>query len=139
MKIKKQAQVAIHTAATAAAGGVAITPIPFADAALLIPIQTVMITRIYHAYGQKVSSGVIKGGVLTATTASSVGKSVVGNAFKLIPGVGTVTGAMITGSTAVAVTEGLGFAIANAFETDGIDNSNDLLKVISKYLANFTK
>ncbi|MGF7437033.1 DUF697 domain-containing protein [Lentilactobacillus senioris] len=137
MKIKKQAQVAIHTAATAAAG-VAITPIPFADAALLIPIQTVMITRIYHAYGQKVSSGAIKG-VLTATTASSVGKSVVGNAFKLIPGVGTVTGAMITGSTAVAVTEGLGFAIANAFETDGIDNSNDLLKVISKYLANFTK
>lgn len=137
MTIKKQAKLAIHSAATAAAG-VAVTPIPFADAALLVPIQTVMISKIYQAYGQKVTTGVIKG-ILTATTASTVGKTVVGNAFKFIPGLGTVTGAVITGSTAVAVTEGIGFAIANAFETDGIDNANDLIKVISRYLANFGK
>ena len=137
MKIKKKALIAIHTAATAAAG-VAMTPIPFADAALLVPIQTVMIAKVYQAYGEKITTGVIKG-VLTASTASTVGKSVVGNAFKMWPGVGTVAGAVITVGTAVSVTEGLGFAIANAFETDGIDNSNDLMKVISRYLTNFAK
>ncbi|WP_172187891.1 DUF697 domain-containing protein [Lentilactobacillus kribbianus] len=135
--VKKEAQVAIHSAATAAAA-VAVTPIPFADAALLIPIQTVMIAKIYHAYGERISEGAIKG-ALSATTASSIGKGIVGNVFKLIPGLGTVAGAVLTGSTAVAITEGLGFAIANAFENDDIDNSDDLMKIIKQYLSNFGK
>lgn len=135
--VKKEAQVAIHSAATAAAA-VAVTPIPFADAALLIPIQTVMIAKIYHAYGERISEGAIKG-ALSATTASSIGKGIVGNVFKLIPGLGTVAGAVLTGSTAVAITEGLGFAIANAFENDDIDNSDDLMKIIKQYLSNFSK
>ncbi len=135
--VKKEAQVAIHSAATAAAA-VAVTPIPFADAALLIPIQTVMIAKIYHAYGERISEGTIKG-ALSATTASSIGKGIVGNVFKLIPGLGTVAGAVLTGSTAVAITEGLGFAIANAFENDDIDNSDDLMKIIKQYLSNFGK
>ncbi|WVE60125.1 hypothetical protein VXJ28_00275 (plasmid) [Enterococcus faecium] len=50
----------IHTASGAAAATAA-SPIPFSDAALLIPIQTTMITGLYKANGANISRGVVDG------------------------------------------------------------------------------
>lgn len=121
---------AIHMAAIAAAG-VAASPIPFTDATLLVPIQSTMIAAIYRAYGNRISDGAIKG-VLTAVATTSVARSVAGNIIKIIPGIGTVVGATMNASVAVAFTELMGLSIASAFENDAIDNTNDLLKTISK-------
>ncbi len=57
---KQKAQKAVHTAAIGAAT-VAATPIPFADAIALMPIQTAMIVQIYRAYGKNVSKGMVQG------------------------------------------------------------------------------
>lgn len=51
MAIRSSAQAAIHTASVAAAT-VSASPIPFSDAALLVPIQTTMITAIYNLYSR---------------------------------------------------------------------------------------
>ncbi len=53
---RKKANKAVHTAALGAAT-VAATPIPFADAVALMPIQTAMIVQIYRAYGKKSIQG----------------------------------------------------------------------------------
>lgn len=128
---------AVHTAAIAAAG-VAASPIPFTDATLLVPIQSAMIAAIYRAYGNRISDGAIKG-VLTAIATTSVARSVAGNIIKIIPGVGTVLGATMNASVAVAFTELMGLSIAAAFENDEIDNTNDLLNTISKATGFFKK
>lgn len=137
MAISKEAHIAIHTASIAAAG-VSTSPIPFSDAALLIPIQTTMITALYKVYGQNISEGLIKGAV-QATTMSTLGKSAAGNLMKLIPGVGTLAGAAINAGVAVSFTEALGFGVANALENDTEDNTLDIIEVIKDIGLNFKK
>ena len=90
MKLTSAEHTIIHTASVAAAATAA-SPIPFSDAALLIPIQTTMITGLYKANGANISRGVVDG-ALKATIVSSLGKSLAGNLLKLIPGVGTIAG-----------------------------------------------
>lgn len=47
---RKQANEAIATAVTAA-GAAAAIPIPFSDAAILVPIQVAMVAKIIDLYG----------------------------------------------------------------------------------------
>lgn len=129
MAINKASQIAIHTAAVAAAG-VSASPIPFSDSALLVPIQISMITAIYKAYGQDISEGFISGAV-KSTMASTLGKGVAGNLLKFIPGIGTVAGGLINGSVAVAFTEAIGFGVANAFENNKADNTIDIIETLA--------
>ena len=68
MKLTSTEHKIIHTAAAAAAATAA-SPIPFSDAALLIPIQTTMITSLYKANGANISRGVVDG-ALKATMVS---------------------------------------------------------------------
>jgi len=106
--------------ASAIVGGVAITsfgtgfvPLPFADAALLVPTQITMIAAITAVYGLKISKSTMTAIVasLAGTSGATVlGKSIVSNLLKMIPGVGTVVGGMISGSTAAALTTALGGA-----------------------------
>ena len=105
----------IHSASVAA-GSVAVSPIPFTDAALLVPIQVGMITALFKAYDQKMVTGAIRGAVW-AVAATSFGRGIVGNAFKFIPGLGTVAGAAISATTAAGVTELIGWAIARELAT----------------------
>lgn len=137
MAINNTARVAIHTAATAAAG-VSASPIPFSDSALLIPIQTAMITAIYKAYDQDIADGVVAG-ALKATATSSIGKGIAGNLIKFIPGVGTVAGAIINGGVAVTLTEAIGYGVANAFENKSDDQTIDIMQVLYDIIFNFKK
>ena len=137
MKLTSTEHKISHTA-SAAAASTAASPLPFSDAALLIPIQATMITSLYKANGANISQGFVKG-VLKATVISNFGKSLAGNLLKFIPGVGTLAGGTINAGVAVGFTEALGFAIVG--ELRGTDNADliDLANVIKDVLEGFTK
>ena len=128
MTPKDKAKSIIHSA-SAAAGSVALSPIPFTDAALLVPIQVGMITSLFKAYDQKMMQGAIRGAEW-AVAATSFGRGVVGNAFKFVPGLGTVAGATISATTAVGLTEVIGWAIVNELETGNKVQPGDIFGII---------
>lgn len=89
------------------------TPIPFADAALLVPAQIAMIAHLTALFGLPVERSLMAA-MLTAVGGSGgatmLGRTIVAQLAKLIPGLGTVTGGMINGTTAALLTASLGFA-----------------------------
>lgn len=109
---KKRAQAAIATA-TLAATGEGAAPIPFSDCALLIPTQLGMIASITIIFGFDVNKSILTAflsSTLGTGGATLLGKTVVSNLVKLIPGVGTVTGGAISAATAGVLTAALGEA-----------------------------
>lgn len=109
---KRRAQAAVATASVAAAGEGA-TPIPFSDCALLIPTQVGMIASITVIFGFDVNKSVITAllsSSIGAGGATLLGKTVVTNILKFIPGAGTVVGGVISASTAGVITAALGEA-----------------------------
>ena len=111
LKQKKAQLVVASSAATAAATGA--VPIPFSDAALLVPEQIAMLAGITAVFGLPVEKSTITA-VVSATIGTVgttvLGKTVISGIFKLIPGVGSVIGGMISGSVAAAITAALGEA-----------------------------
>ncbi|MDD2214108.1 MAG: DUF697 domain-containing protein [Oscillospiraceae bacterium] len=109
---RRRAQAAI-AAATTAAFGVGFTPIPIADAALLIPTQVTMLASITAIYGLTISKSMLIGFismVLGTGGTTMAGRLLVSNLLKLLPGVGTITGGTISGATAGMLTTALGGA-----------------------------
>lgn len=109
---KKRAQAAIATATLAAAGEGA-APIPFSDCALLIPTQLGMIASITVIFGFDVNKSILTAflsSTLGSGGATLLGKTVVSNLVKLIPGVGTIAGRAISAATAGVLTAALGEA-----------------------------
>lgn len=107
---KAQLVVATSAAAAAATGAV---PIPFSDAALLIPEQVTMLASITAIFGVPMEKAALTS-VISATIgtmgATVLGKTVVSGLLKCIPGVGSVVGGAISGSVAAALTAALGEA-----------------------------
>lgn len=119
LKSKKKRSRAVVAAASAVAFGEGFIPIPFSDAAVLIPTQITMIASITTNFGMSISKSVIMSFISsTIGTAGTtiLGKSMVSNLFKLIPGVGTGVGGMISGSTASLLTTALGEAYIKFME-----------------------
>lgn len=111
LKLKiNRARAIVTTAATGAAAAGAI-PLPMADAAVLVPDQIAMLAGITAAFGFPVDKGalmtVISGTIGTAG-ATVLGRTVVANLIKLIPGAGSAAGAVISSGTAAAITYALG-------------------------------
>ncbi len=109
---KKRAQAAI-AAATLAATSEGAAPIPFSDCALLIPTQLGMIASITVIFGFDVNKSILTAflsSTLGAGGATVLGKTVVSNLVKLIPGVGTIAGGAISAATAGIITAALGEA-----------------------------
>lgn len=109
---KKKAQQIVKLAAAAAAITGAV-PIPFSDAAILVPTQISMLVKITSSFGLSVEKAAMVG-VISATIGTTgttiLGKSAVSNLLKFIPGAGTVIGGAISGATAAALTASLGEA-----------------------------
>ncbi len=96
-----------------AAGAAGLIPIPFSDALAIVPIQAGMIYKMNDAFGVKMKDSVAASlitGLLAVTAIGQTAKTIVANLIKFIPGVGSVVGAVISGATAVVITEGIGFA-----------------------------
>lgn len=109
---QKAAYKAVKIVAAAAATTGAV-PIPFSDAALLIPTQVTMlmhITTIFHIPIQKAALTTIATMAIGTMGTTFIGKTVVSNIFKMIPGIGTVTGGAISATTAAFLTTALGNA-----------------------------
>ncbi|MBO4702422.1 MAG: 50S ribosome-binding GTPase [Lachnospiraceae bacterium] len=111
MKLRK-ANAIVATAAAAAAATGAI-PIPFTDAAVLVPEQIGMIASITAVFGIPIEKATLTA-LLSATIGTVgttvMGKTVVSGLLKMIPGVGTVAGGVISASVAAALTAALGEA-----------------------------
>lgn len=109
-KGKAQAVVAASAATAAATGAV---PIPFSDAALLVPEQITMLAGITAVFGVPIEKATLVA-IISATIGTAgttvLGKTIVSGLIKLIPGVGSVVGGAISGATAAALTAALGEA-----------------------------
>lgn len=98
-------------AATATAAAVGATPIPFADAALLIPVQIGMLVGISTTFGLDADEtffATLLSSVTGTVGATIAGRAIVGGLVKLIPGVGALAGGAISGATAATLTTTLG-------------------------------
>ena len=107
---KRYAQAAVATA-TAAAIGECLAPIPLTDCAMLIPTQVAMIASITAIFGFDVSKSVLTGFISSTVGASGatvLGKTLVANLLKLIPGAGSAAGGAISSATAGVLTTALG-------------------------------
>lgn len=98
---------------TASAGATGLLPLPIADAPLLIAQQTAMVAALSDAYQINLKKSGLKSlvfSVLGITGTTVLGKTITGSLFKLIPGIGSVGGALVCSATASALTGALGAA-----------------------------
>ena len=118
------------TASTGATGAV---PVPFADAPLLITQQVAMMVAINSVFGFNMERDVLASlasAVLGIGGATVLGRTVVSNMLKFIPGVGSVAGGAISAGTAGMLTFALGKAyieVCRAIKMGKLDQ-NDLTK-----------
>jgi len=94
-----------------AAAAVGATPIPIADAAILMPIQAGMIVTVSAAYGMAVdkeSSMALLAAVAAPVAATFMGQTLFASILKFIPGLGTLAGAVIGGAVASSITLAIG-------------------------------
>jgi uncharacterized protein (DUF697 family)/GTP-binding protein EngB required for normal cell division len=111
LDLKRKRAAGIVAGAVTAAAAVGASPIPFSDAALLVPVQTGMIMGIAGIYGIHVGKTAISS-VASSAGISALGRSVAGGLMKLIPGIGTVAGAVVNASVAGIITGALGGAFS---------------------------
>jgi len=115
---KKKAAAGVVRQSAAAAAVIGATPIPFADAALLIPTQVTMIARITASYGLPRNSSralAIAGSVVLTGGATIVGRSIASNLLKFVPG-GAIAGSAISGTVAATLTTTVGKAWSRVCE-----------------------
>lgn len=107
------------TSYATAAAATGATPIPFSDAPILATEQVVMLTHITTIFGLPFDAGFI-GTMISSIAgvggASLLGRAIVSNLLKMIPGVGTIAGGVISGATASALTLALGLAYIEALK-----------------------
>lgn len=113
LKLKqKRAQAAVTAGAMSAAAAGA-SPIPFSDAAVLVPIEVGMLASITAIFGFNISKAVLStliSSIIGTSGATIAGKAIVSNLLKLIPGLGTLGGGVISAATASTMTIALGEA-----------------------------
>ena len=107
---KAHSMIAQHTVGAFAVG---FTPIPMSDAPLLVANELTLLARILYLYDLGSLSDMLKTAGLSAALGpllTSGGKAAVGAVLKMIPGVGTLVGGMISGAVGAAVTGAFGEA-----------------------------
>jgi uncharacterized protein (DUF697 family) len=116
LSLKKSRSRKIVASAATAAMGIAATPIPFADAFLLVPTQVAMLAGISATYGLDVDAAFIStlvGATIGGGAAMFSGRAIVTGILKLIPGGGQLVGGAIAAATAGSLTTALGEAYVN--------------------------
>ncbi|MBZ6527139.1 50S ribosome-binding GTPase [Aerococcaceae bacterium DSM 111021] len=129
----------------ASAFGVGFSPIPIADATLLVPMQVTMLAHITSIFGLSLDKAQIVSiiaGIGGTGGATYFGKIIVSSAFKMIPGIGTVTGGVISGTTAGMLTIALAYSYIEVLrqisiaEVEGRDMKiNEIQQIMNKNLS----
>ena len=129
----------------AAAGAIAVSPIPFSDSILLTANQATLIARLAHLWNFSEQKSLIVGS-LPGVFVSNVGRSLAGNLLKLLPGAGSAAGATINAVVASSITAGIGYALNSIFEKMAKDeiagkkvDLTDYLKELPGLINTFTK
>ena len=125
VRTKKNRAHAIVATSAAAAATAGVSPIPFSDCVILVPIQVGMLAGVSATFGLELSSAFLSTIVASAagcTAATFAGRALVANLLKFVPGAGTAAGGVISASTAAAMTTFMGEAyiatLAYFFEKD---------------------
>lgn len=105
---RERAEVAIK-AATGAATTAGASPIPFSDAAILVPLQIGMMASIAVTYGISIERSTAASIAATAA-ATTMGRSAVTSMIKFVPGAGTAIAAPISATVAGTFTYAMGHA-----------------------------
>lgn len=95
---------AAGSAATAAA-----VPIPFSDAAMLVPIQLGLMARLAHLYKIRLERASLMA-IATTSAATQGGRAAFTGLLKLVPGAGSLVGGVIGAAVASSFTFALGQA-----------------------------
>ena len=105
--------------ASAASGTAGASPIPCSDAPIIAGIQTTMIFTLNNVFDVEAEKNAVLttiGGMLSTNVVAQVGKYVVSNIIKCIPGFGSVVGGVVSATIAVALTEAIGMAYLKVLE-----------------------
>ncbi|WP_080761932.1 YcjF family protein [Aeromonas hydrophila] len=111
LNYKKHLSRKIVAGSATAAATTGASPIPFSDAAILAPIQVGMIAGITSVFGIELSKGyfsTLLASIIGVGSATFMGRTIVINILKLLPGAGTLAGSAISAATASAITVALG-------------------------------
>jgi uncharacterized protein (DUF697 family)/GTP-binding protein EngB required for normal cell division len=115
---KRQAVKTIINQSVAVAAGVGAAPIPFADAAILVPTQVTMIARITAAYGLPADRSralAAAGAVVLTGGATMAGRYIATSLLKFVPG-GQLATSAISATVAGTLTRAVGGAWARVCE-----------------------
>jgi uncharacterized protein (DUF697 family) len=94
------------------------TPIPFSDAAILVPLQIGMIAKLTAAYGSRLASAQIAslvGSLMLSSGATTAGRWMVSSLLRVVPG-GQPAAMLISGSVAASMTTAMGWAWVSVLE-----------------------
>ena len=112
-ELEKKCRLIIHSATTTSAAAGAI-PIPMSDAIPITGAQIAMIIGLGKVFDITLSTAAAKS-IIGVGVTQQAGRAVASNVLKMIPGAGTIAGVIIGASTAAALTEMLGWVIADDF------------------------
>lgn len=127
---KKKSHGIIHMASLSAAI-IGLSPIPFSDAFLLVPVQLVMMARLHKIFGQSWSEGIGKS-ITKELVVVSFGRSAVGNILKFVPVVGTIGGGAVNAVVAMAITESLGWVTVKM-----LNDGEDIFEQVMSFKGQF--
>jgi len=129
---KKNQAHAVVVGAAATAAGIGAVPIPFSDAALLIPVQVGMLAGVSAVFGLNLTKAFLStlvGSAVTALGVTYAGRALASGLLKLIPGVGSFTGGAIAAATAATLTTTVGeiylAVLVKLFDESGGDLPTD--------------
>lgn len=119
VKVKHDEAMKVVAATMAANFGIGFTPIPGTDAPIMVASQSGMLTKITSIYGidideKKVETALL--GMLGVYGAMIGGKTIASGIAKLLPGIGTVGGGLISGGVGMVITGALGYAYVELME-----------------------
>lgn len=143
INLKRAAAKKIILQHTTGAGFVGMTPIPFADAPLLVSNQAGMIARILFIYDMGSFAGQVKdllGTVVISSMVSGGGVWIAAELLKIIPYIGTVVGGVINGTVAVTITYAIGTSVSElcaVFSEKVLKGDADKLKAFIEGIDTF--
>lgn len=114
---RKECNKIIHTASVVAGGvGTGVFGIPWGDKMLITPIQVMMAIKLAKVFDIDLTESTSTIALLTSGVVSTFGRTVAGMAIRRI----SISECVIKTSTAAAITEVLGWTIANEFDSGNI-------------------
>jgi uncharacterized protein (DUF697 family)/GTP-binding protein EngB required for normal cell division len=134
--------------ASASAATASLSPVPFSDSAIITPIQIALIGKILTTWNLNQVDKLVSC-IALDTILPSIGRTVAGNLVKMVPGLGSIVGAMINAGVSSSITFGIGYALNEAcrqIHRHVLDGTNinlneifndDFTKAVIKYAQSY--